>query len=62
MNNYVKNHETASKDISAYLENPINAFLITKRLTRDWEDVESMLVFNASEGWCVYLLINLLVK
>lgn len=39
MNEYQKEHDAASED-STYLLNPINAYLLTKRLTSDWRDIE----------------------
>lgn len=40
MNEYEKRHLDASPDVSNYLANPLNAFLITKRLTGDFEDIK----------------------
>lgn len=37
---YQREHDEASKDPSGYLLNPINAYLLTKRLTVDWKDIE----------------------
>lgn len=34
---YSKEHEEASRDVTAYLTNPINAYLLLKRLTTDWK-------------------------
>ncbi|XP_075211186.1 prolyl 4-hydroxylase subunit alpha-1 isoform X3 [Lycorma delicatula] len=41
---YAKEHEEASVDISSYLSNPINAYLLVKRLTSDWKQTESLMV------------------
>lgn len=41
---YQREHDEASKDPSGYLLNPINAFLLTKRLTVDWKDIETFMV------------------
>lgn len=46
---YVKEHEEASVDISGYLSNPINAYLLVKRLTTDWKQTESLMV-DFAEG------------
>ena len=42
-------HE-ASNDVSKYLENPINAYLIVKRLTTDWKVVENAMSENVGQG------------
>lgn len=36
-------HVKAKDDISGYLGNPINGFLLIKRLTVDWENVEAVI-------------------
>ncbi|KAG5671125.1 hypothetical protein PVAND_001339 [Polypedilum vanderplanki] len=43
MSEYQREHETAGKDVSSYLLNPINAYLLTKRLTTDWKEVEQIM-------------------
>lgn len=48
---YVKEHEEASQDVQAYLSNPINAYLLVKRLTTDWKSVESQMVRDVGEGF-----------
>lgn len=40
---YQVEHNDAILDTSKYLANPINAYLITKRLTSDWNQVEALL-------------------
>lgn len=40
---YQREHSEAAKDVSSYLLNPINAYLLTKRLTSDWKDVEELM-------------------
>lgn len=37
---FQEKHAEAMKDPSAYLANPINAYLLTKRLTTDWKKLE----------------------
>lgn len=37
---FQQKHMEAMKDPSAYLANPINAYLLTKRLTTDWKKLE----------------------
>lgn len=43
---YQREHAEASKDVSAYLLNPINAYLLTKRLTSDWKDIEQIMTMD----------------
>lgn len=40
---YKKEHNEASNDITGYLSNPINAFLLTKRLASDWSSIENVM-------------------
>lgn len=40
---YQREHNEAAKDVSSYLLNPINAYLLTKRLTSDWRDLEQIM-------------------
>lgn len=40
---YRKEHSLASGDVSEYLSNPINAYLLVKRLTTDWTTTESLM-------------------
>lgn len=42
-NDYEREHSEAAADITSYLANPINAFLLTKRLTTDWKEVEGFM-------------------
>ncbi|XP_059478272.1 prolyl 4-hydroxylase subunit alpha-1 [Neocloeon triangulifer] len=46
---YAREHEEASADISKYLNNPINAYLLVKRLTSDWRDVEKLMVDDVGQ-------------
>ncbi|KAH8381795.1 hypothetical protein KR009_000228 [Drosophila setifemur] len=43
MDDYQREHADASSDITAYVSNPINAYLLTKRLTTDWKQVENLM-------------------
>ncbi|XP_033164310.1 prolyl 4-hydroxylase subunit alpha-1 [Drosophila mauritiana] len=43
MDEYQREHSDASNDITAYVSNPINAYLLTKRLTTDWRQVENLM-------------------
>lgn len=52
---YQREHKEASADISAYLSNPINAFMLTKRLTSDWKSIENVMSFDVGAGkYCLY--------
>lgn len=46
MGEYQREHTEAAKDVSKYLLNPINAYLLTKRLTTDWRDVEEVMTID----------------
>ncbi|KAI1292184.1 Prolyl 4-hydroxylase subunit alpha-2 [Halotydeus destructor] len=48
-NNYVKIHSLANTDVHSYLANPVNAFLLVKRLTTDWKNVETLMVHGPTE-------------
>lgn len=50
LENLKKEQEKASKDVEEYLGNPINDFLLIKRLTHDWKDVEDLIMDNTSSG------------
>lgn len=47
---YQKEHREASTDISDYLSNPINAYLLTKRLTSDWRVIEDYMSYDVGGG------------
>ena len=47
---YAREHEEASQDVQGYLSNPINAYLLVKRLTTDWKEVETQMVDDAGKG------------
>ncbi|XP_031337865.1 prolyl 4-hydroxylase subunit alpha-1 isoform X4 [Photinus pyralis] len=40
---YKQQHTEASEDIENYIANPINAYILIKRLTTDWQHVESLM-------------------
>jgi len=46
---FTSEHEEASKDPNFYLSNPLNAFLLVKRLTVDWKDVETTIKNDLSQ-------------
>lgn len=41
--NYEKEHSIAAKDVTNYLSNPINDYLLVKRLTSDWHKTEKLM-------------------
>ena len=43
-------YEEASSDVGKYLANPINAYLLVKRLTADWKQVEGVMTQNVGPG------------
>jgi prolyl 4-hydroxylase len=43
-------YQEASADVSQYLANPVNAYLLVKRLTSDWKKVERVISRNAGSG------------
>lgn len=43
-------HAEAAKDVAEYLANPINAFLVVKRLTLDWKQAEHYMVDHVYKG------------
>lgn len=50
INEYQKEHDEASRDIGSYISNPINAYLLTKRLTSDWSIVEQVMSQDLASG------------
>jgi prolyl 4-hydroxylase len=46
---YSRLHSIASKDVDNYLANPINAYLLVKRLTTDWKLVEHLIHNDKSD-------------
>jgi prolyl 4-hydroxylase len=41
---YKQEHAKSLRNVVEYLLNPVNAFLLIKRLTRDWNDIEDLLI------------------
>lgn len=48
---YQREHNEASTDITTYLSNPINAYLLTKRLTSDWREVEKSMTLDVGKSF-----------
>jgi prolyl 4-hydroxylase len=49
LNVYKKFHSDASINSEDFLANPMNAYLLVKKLTRDWDNVQSVIVENVGE-------------
>lgn len=47
---YHREHSEASDDALAYLSNPVNAYLLTKRLTVDWQELENVMNYNVEQS------------
>lgn len=43
---YRREHNEAASDVTTYLSNPVNAYLLTKRLTVDWREIESVMTYD----------------
>lgn len=48
---YAREHEEASRNIQQYLSNPINAYLLVKRLTTDWKKVEELITEDVGKSF-----------
>lgn len=48
---YQRQHDDASPDVQSYLANPLNAYLLVKRLTTDWRQVEALMANNVGEDF-----------
>ena len=47
--NYKRVHSIASRDVQGFLANPVNAYLLVKRLTTDWKTVENLVTVTPAE-------------
>lgn len=45
-----REHQLAENDPTGYVSNPINAFLLTKRLTSDWKSIEKIVTEDFASG------------
>ena len=52
---YQREHAEAAADITSYVSNPINAYLLTKRLTTDWKQVENLMAHDVGAGNVLHL-------
>lgn len=53
---FTHEHEEASRDVDHYLSNPLNGFLLVKRLTVDWKDVEASIKDSVAQGMLLLYL------
>lgn len=44
---YKREHNEAATDVTTYLSNPVNAYLLTKRLTVDWREIENIITYDS---------------
>jgi len=51
VDDYAREHEEASRNIQQYLSNPINAYLLVKRLTTDWKKVEELITEDVGKSF-----------
>lgn len=56
---YESMNQEASVDASKYLANPINAYLLVKRLTSDWKKVEKVMSQNSGSGMYIRTFISI---
>ena len=59
---YQREHEDAATDMPAYVSNPINAYLLTKRLTTDWRQVENLMSHDVGVGRLNFLNFQIFVR
>jgi prolyl 4-hydroxylase len=50
MEEYENMYQEASADVSKYLANPVNAYLLVKSLTSDWKKIEGVMSHNFGSG------------
>nr|CAH0108384.1 unnamed protein product [Daphnia galeata] len=48
---YESMYQEASEDVTKYLANPVNAYLLVKRLTSDWNQVEGVMTQNSGAAF-----------
>ena len=56
---YAEEHEKANQNPTEYLSNPINAYLLVKRLTSDWKSTEELLQDDLHKGWTFFKTVQL---
>ncbi|VEN58775.1 unnamed protein product [Callosobruchus maculatus] len=48
---YNKQHNKATEDVESYVANPLNAYTLVKRMTTDWQEVESLILTDVSKDY-----------
>ncbi|XP_045468904.1 prolyl 4-hydroxylase subunit alpha-2-like [Harmonia axyridis] len=48
---YRKHHDRASENVESYVSNPINAYVLVKKLTTDWQQVESLITTDVTTDY-----------
>lgn len=48
---YQRQHKRANEDVQLYISNPINAYTLVKRLTTDWNQIESLVQTDLSRDF-----------
>ena len=59
---YESLYEEASTNVGKYIANPINAYLLVKRLTADWKQVEGVMTQNTGPGNNISIPFGLFVE
>jgi len=49
-NEYGKLYQSASQDVETFLSNPVNAYLLVKRLTSDWKTAAELIEGSYSKS------------
>ena len=57
LNEYQKQYDEAVVDVQRFLSNPINAYVLVKRLTTDLARVESLMQLNSYEGIRYFIML-----
>ncbi len=60
MNEYKRMYTEASNDVSKFLANPINAYVLVKRLTTDRKQVENEITQNSGQGKFLFWITTML--
>ncbi|KAI8119596.1 Prolyl 4-hydroxylase subunit alpha-2 [Lucilia cuprina] len=49
LKDYEREHEKAVATVPVFFENPVNKYILTKRLTKDWEKIENLMQYQEGE-------------
>ena len=55
LNEYQKIRTEAASDVERYIGNPLNSYLLIKRLTSDWKEVKELVSVKTGEAVISYL-------